>query len=65
MDLDITKSQFNDFLYTEKLVQDIFTNLPPCEREFLINGTTPQDWEDFFGGCTFHCQPCKHNITQI
>ena len=65
MDIPLTKEQFNDFLYTDKHVQNICPELPPCERKFLINGTTPQDWDDFFGGCTTHCKPCKYNIKQI
>lgn len=30
-------------------VQDVFPNLSPGEREFLISGITPEEWERFLG----------------
>lgn len=31
-----------------KLIQDAFPYLSPDEREFLMTGLTPQEWEDLF-----------------
>lgn len=30
-------------------VQDVFPNLSPGEREFLISGIPPEEWEQFLG----------------
>jgi hypothetical protein len=32
------------------LIQNVAPNLTPDEREFLMTGITPQEWEDTFGG---------------
>ena len=51
MELDITQEHLD--MYEEiggRLVQDVFPNLNKGEREFLISGITPQEWEETFGG---------------
>ena len=51
MELDITQEHLD--MYEDiggRLVQDIFPNLNKGEREFLISGITPQEWEETFGG---------------
>lgn len=35
---------------TTKLVQDEFPHLSDGDREFLLTGITPQEWNDTFGG---------------
>ena len=50
MELDITQENLD--MYEDiggRLVQDIFPNLDKGEREFLISGITPQEWEETFG----------------
>jgi len=48
MDLDITQDQLDSWLGGQ-LIQDAMPNLTPDEREFLISGTTPEEWKDIFG----------------
>lgn len=48
MDLDITEEQWLRYINGE-LVQDAFPNLSPDEREFIISGTTKEEWEALFG----------------
>ena len=31
------------------LIQDAMPNLTPDEREFLMTGSTPEEWESAFG----------------
>lgn len=45
MDLDITEEQVNNFLSGVK-VQDAFPHLKPHEREFLLTGMTPEEWDE-------------------
>jgi hypothetical protein len=30
-------------------IQDVFPHLSADDREFLISGTTPEEWDDLFG----------------
>lgn len=49
MDLPITDEQLK--LWNEgTLVHRAFPELTPCEREFIMTGITPQEWDDTFGG---------------
>ena len=48
MELDITQEQIKRFLEGEK-VQDVFPNLNAGQREVLLNGTTPEEWNEVFG----------------
>lgn len=45
MDLDITFDQLIEYNKGEKLIQDVFPNLNADEREFLMTGYTPDDWD--------------------
>ena len=49
MELDVTQEQLD--LYAEGIdkVQDVFPNLNASEREFLITGITPNEWDNIFG----------------
>lgn len=47
MDLPVTQEQLNRFMDGE-FVQDVFPNLTPGEREFLLNGITPDEWNEIF-----------------
>ena len=47
MVLDINQEQVNEWNNPNrtKLIQDIFPNLTDDEREFVMTGYTPEDWE--------------------
>jgi len=47
MNIDCTEEQLNRHKMGE-LVQDVFPNLSVEEREFLISGVTPEEWNDAF-----------------
>ena len=49
MDLDITPEQLSRYENGTELIQNIFPNLSPDEREFLISGITPTEWDTVFG----------------
>ena len=51
MDLDVTPAQmerFDNRLNTGEYVQTIFAHLPKEEREFILTGITPAEWNDMF-----------------
>lgn len=48
MDLPITEAQVN-LWKAGTLIQNAFPNLSTDEREFLISGTTKEEWEEAFG----------------
>jgi len=51
MDLDVTKEQLDRFEIrreTGEYVQTIFYNLDSSEREFILSGITPTEWDKTF-----------------
>jgi hypothetical protein len=51
MNLDVTEAQLQELQSPgRRMIQDIFPNLPADEREFLLSGTTPEEWKAIFGG---------------
>ena len=48
MDLDVTPEQIARF-ESGVFVQDAFPHLTPDEREFILNGITPEEWHATFG----------------
>ena len=48
MDIDIIPEQY-ELWEKGMLIQDAMPDLTAEEREFLISGSTPQDWEEMFG----------------
>jgi hypothetical protein len=48
MELDITEEQMFNWKHKGMLIQLAMPNLSPDEREFLISGTTPEDWDKMF-----------------
>jgi hypothetical protein len=46
LDLDITEKQLNEWKWG-KLAQHAFSNLSADEREFLISGIHPGEWEEY------------------
>lgn len=49
MDLPITQEQLTRYYNGEDLIQNIFPDLLPEQREFLMTGITPKEWYDIFG----------------
>jgi hypothetical protein len=50
MELDITQQQLNDFVRgISGLAQDAFPHLSVDEREFIISGIHPVEWNELFG----------------
>ena len=47
LDLDITIKQLERWNNGE-LIQNVFTNLSDDEREFLMTGITPDEWDIIF-----------------
>ena len=49
MDLDITQEQLAKWESGELLIQHAFPHLTADEREFLMTGATPDEWDNAFG----------------
>ena len=47
LDLDITPEQWQSYI-NGAFVQDAFPHLSLDEREFIITGMMPGEWEDLF-----------------
>lgn len=48
--MDIPVSQEQVDLWVEgALIQDVMPDLSPDQREFMISGSTPEEWEEYFG----------------
>jgi len=52
LEVNITQEQWDEFNSPnrERLVQEIFSDLTPAQREFIITGYTQEDWDTMFGG---------------
>jgi len=48
MQLDVTEEQLKRHRDGE-LIQDVFPHLPAEEREFIMSGITPEEWEKIYG----------------
>jgi hypothetical protein len=49
MELDVTEAQVGELAMRDRrTIQEIFPNLPADEREFLLSGYTPADWDAMF-----------------
>ena len=49
MEIDVTSEQLKDF-YQDKLglIHVAFPHLTSDEREFILTGITPQEWDELF-----------------
>ena len=47
MDLPVTEEQYARWK-AGTLVQDVFPDLTPDQREFILSGITPEEWADVF-----------------
>lgn len=50
MELDVTQEQLDRYAKGIELVQNVFPDLPAPEREFIISGITPIEWDEMFNG---------------
>lgn len=50
LDLEVTEAQMQEWLTSPRtrVIQDIFPNLTPSEREFLMTGVTAEEWDSEF-----------------
>ena len=50
MTLATTKEALDEYYgrTSDRYVQDIFSNLSAAEREFIMTGFTPSDWDELF-----------------
>lgn len=54
LEIDITIDQYNDWQNAKenddnRFVQNAFPHLSADDREFLISGVTPDEWDNAFG----------------
>ena len=50
MDIDITPLQYRDWRLGA-LIQDVMPHISADEREFIISGSTKEDWETMSSFC--------------
>ena len=48
--LAMTDEQYSNWQSSGELIQNALPHLTADEREFLMTGITPQEWDDAFGG---------------
>lgn len=51
MELPVTSGQMERFKYRRQngeRIQDIFPNLTPAQREFILTGITAEEWDETF-----------------
>lgn len=49
MDLPVTQADIDAWRASDRLVQSVFPDLTIEQREFLLTGSTPQEWIEVFG----------------
>lgn len=49
MTLPVTSAQFIRYTRGNELIQDVFPDLTPDQREFIQTGSTPEEWAAVFG----------------
>lgn len=47
-DIDVTQAQINDW-QTGALIQNAMPHLSADDREFILTGITPEEWDEIFG----------------
>lgn len=48
-DIPVTSKELAEWQVSGTLVQDAFPHLSEDDREFLLSGITPEEWEASFG----------------
>lgn len=49
-DIDISEDQYKAWESGEDLIQDAMPNITSEEREFILTGIVPQEWQTIFEG---------------
>jgi hypothetical protein len=49
LDLPVTPDQMRKFYSGEGYIQDIFPDLSPGEREFILTGISDDEWSEHIG----------------
>lgn len=49
VDIDITPDQLKRWERGEDIIQNIMPNLTANEREFIMTGMTPDEWDEVIG----------------
>jgi hypothetical protein len=49
MEVNCTQEQWNEYLGGHKLIQNIMPDVPAEQREFLMTGITPDEWDTYVG----------------
>ena len=47
--LPTTQGKIEYWVESGKLIQDVMPDLDDDQREFLVSGITPREWNDMFG----------------
>ena len=58
MDINVTQEQLSAW-ESGTLIQNAMPHLSADEREFIMSGITPQEWEDAFGGSDEDEEECE------
>lgn len=48
LDLPVTQAQLDAYAAKQDLIQNIFPNLTPSQREFIMTGVTAEEWDAEF-----------------
>jgi len=48
-DLPVTEQMLREWMSGNAFIQDVMPELCPEDREFLISGVTPEEWDAVFG----------------
>lgn len=48
LEINCTEEEIAAWANSSQLIQDAFPHLSPGEREFLLSGITPDEWEKLF-----------------
>lgn len=46
--INCTVKEYEEWLISGKYIQDAMPNTSADDREFLISGTTPEEWDEMF-----------------
>ena len=47
MDIPVTLNEIQEWIESGRSIQDAFPGLNANQREFLLTGTTPEEWDDY------------------
>lgn len=47
-EIPITPEQYQAWLSSKEPIQNVFPHVSPDDREFLLTGSTPEEWDKVF-----------------